>query len=115
MHYKIAMTRKYTFEILWNCSHKFFGKNVTQLYFAVLILLFMKGFGSSTGTVKFRFAVMAMVVRLPAVVGMRGSSIFFASLNLQNNMDTHAENSLISELMILSVNYTNLRRGNMLW
>ena len=30
-------------------------------------------------------------------------------------MDHHAENSLISELMILAVNYTHLRRGNTLW
>lgn len=33
------MNKKYTFAMLWNCNHKFFGMKLIGVYLAVLILL----------------------------------------------------------------------------
>jgi hypothetical protein len=40
-----AISKKYTFASLENCSIRFFGKNVSKVYLEVLILLFLYSLG----------------------------------------------------------------------
>ena len=44
IHYKTATQMKYTLDNLWNCSHKFLGRNVKALYLAVSILFPMNDY-----------------------------------------------------------------------
>ena len=113
IQFRIMINKKYTFAKRWNCSNRFFGRNVRIVYLVVLIWLFLCVVSSSwLGWILGMTVHVLLGVRDSWEFGGDGLNFTFIFAHPVNGNDSSLKQDICKNIRILNVRIIFLPRDD---